>query len=165
MSKSIVKITFLLVTAVLAALALVVVGVGAVSQNTNSSTTMTETQNTNSSTSNTQDTDGGVNEDLTGNYTGRVTMSGAHEMSGDATLNISGNTFTLEAGGMTHSGRIYAINTRRYVGAALYFNDMTDSVSQTPLAYSVRVRRGRTFSMTPVPGSRNRLNFTGRAAS
>jgi hypothetical protein len=111
----------------------------------------------------TQNTGGGTNEDLTGTYAGRIRMSGGHEMNADGTVTITGNTFTMEAEGMTHNGRIYAVNTRRYIGAALIFEDLTDPVTQTPLACSVRVRTGGTrFSATPVPGSRNRCWFTGR---
>lgn len=113
----------------------------------------------------TQDTSGGTQEDLSGAFTGRVTMTGGHEMSGAATLTITGNTFTLESEGMTHSGRIYAINTRRYIGAALIFTDLTDPATNTPLAVSVRARRtGNRLSLTPVPGARNRMTFNGRSS-
>ncbi|HEX5706569.1 MAG TPA: hypothetical protein VFX96_04705 [Pyrinomonadaceae bacterium] len=114
-----------------------------------------------------QDTGGGVQEDLSGTFTGRLMMTGGHEMSSnEATLTITGNTFSLTAEGMTHSGRIYAVNTRRYIGAALIFDDMTDPATNTPLACSVRVRRaGNRLSMTPVPGARNRLTFNGRSSS
>lgn len=112
-----------------------------------------------------QNPSGGTQEDLSGTYTGRVTMTGGHEMSGDGTLTITGNTFTLEAGGTTHSGRIYAINTRRYIGVALYFTDIMDAATNTPLAASVRARRqGNSFSLTPIPGTRNRLTFRGRSS-
>ncbi len=112
-----------------------------------------------------QDTSGGTQEDLSGAYTGRLTMTGGHEMSGEATLTITGNTFTLEAGGMTHSGRVYAINTRRYVGAAFIFSDIDDPATKTPLAISVRARRtGNRLSLTPVPGARNRMTFNGRSS-
>ncbi|HYN84986.1 MAG TPA: hypothetical protein VER32_07025 [Pyrinomonadaceae bacterium] len=114
----------------------------------------------------TQDTGGGAQEDLSATCTGRLTMTGGHEMSSnDATITITGNTFTLTADGMTHSGRIYAVNTRRYIGAALIFTDLTDPVTNTPLACSVRVRRtGTRLSATPVPGARNRLTFNGRCS-
>lgn len=113
-----------------------------------------------------QDTGGGTQEDLSGTYTGRLTMTGGHDMSSnEATLTITGNTFSLSADGMTHAGRIYAVNTRRYIGAALIFDDITDPVTNTPLACSVRVRRtSRGITMTPVPGARNRLTFNGRSS-
>ena len=112
-----------------------------------------------------QNTGGGAQEDLSGTYAGALRMTGGHEMSGQATLTVTGNTFTLTMEGMNHAGRIYAINTRRYVGAALYFDDLTDSVSNTPLACSVRARRsGNRLRLEPVPGSRNRLTFNGRSS-
>lgn len=134
---------------------------GAMTENTNTSDA-TGAQDT--GTADTQNTGGGMNEDLSGTYTGRVRMTGGHEMAGEGTLTITGNTFTLASEGMTHNGRIYAVNTRRYIGAALIFEDVTDPATQTPLACSVRVRTGRTFSMTPVPGSRNKFTFTGRSS-
>lgn len=136
--------------------------------NENTSDTMPATDTTgaqDTGASSAQSTGGGTNEDLSGTFTGRITMTGGHEMSGAATFTITGNTFTLESEGMTHSGRIFAVNTRRYIGAALFFTDLPDSATNTPLACSVRVRRrGNSISMTPVPGSRNRLTFTGRSS-
>jgi hypothetical protein len=113
-----------------------------------------------------QDTGGGTQEDLSATCTGRLTMTGGHEMSSnEATLTITGATFTLAAEGMNHAGRIYAVNTRRYVGAALIFDDLTDPVTNTPLACSVRARRtGTRLTLTPVPGARNRLTFNGRCS-
>jgi hypothetical protein len=117
-----------------------------------------------------QETDTGVSSpgeaaDLSGTYAGRVRMAGGHEMSGQGTLTITGNTFTLEAEGMTHSGKIIAVTTRGYTGATLWFTDLSDPASNTPLACGVRVRRGRnTLTMTPVPGSRNRFWFNGRSS-
>ena len=132
---------------------------GAMTENTNTSEAM-PAQDTGMAA--TQNTGGGTNEDLTGTYAGRVRMSGGHEMNADGTVTITGNTFSIAAEGMTHNGRIYAVNTRRYIGAALIFEDLTDPVTNTPLACSVRVRTGPRFSATPVPGSRNRCWFTGR---
>jgi len=106
---------------------------------------------------------GGVDTDLSGTYTGQLTLSGGHEMSGDATLTITGNQFTLESGGMTHSGRVLGVTTRGYTGVTLYFTDVTDARSNTPLAVSVRARqRGGQLTLEPVPGARNVMRF-GRA--
>lgn len=116
-----------------------------------------------------QETDTGVNApgeatDLSGTYTGRIRMTGGHEMSGTGTLTITGNTFTLATEGMTHNGRIIAITTRGYTGATLWFTDITDPSSNTPVAAAVRVRKGRNnVTMTPAPGARTRLTFNGRA--
>ena len=108
----------------------------------------------------TTNTGGGEDADLSGTYTGRVTVSGGHEMSAQGTLTITGNTFTLEAEGMTHSGRIRAVTTRGYTGASLWFTDITDAASNTPLVATVRARKtGDRLTLSPVPGARNRLTF------
>jgi hypothetical protein len=157
-----VRLFLFLLVAASASAALVLADVVALSQNTNSSTTMPQETGMAAAQEN---TGGGVNEDLSGTYTGTVRMTGGHEMSGEGTLTITGNTFTLTVDTMNHSGRVYAINTRKYVGAAFYFTDVTDPISNTPLAASVRVRRrGNTFTLEPVPGARNRLSFRGRSS-
>ena len=111
-------------------------------------------------TTDTTNLGGGTDEDLSGTYTGNVTMTGGHEMSGPGTLTITGNSFTLESGGMTHNGRIRAVTTRGYTGASLWFTDITDTATNTPLVASVRARKsGDRLTLSPVPGARNRLTF------
>jgi hypothetical protein len=145
--------------------------VGALGQNANSSTTGDP-----AATTSVQDNDTGVNSpgtwaDMSGTWTGRVRMSGGHEMDSEATLTITSsgsgsNQFTLAGEGMSHTGRVIAITTRGYTGAAFIFDDITDPGSNTKLACSVRVRQSRnTLTLAPVPGARNRLNFVGRAGS
>jgi hypothetical protein len=161
MSKNSIKIVLGILAASLVVLAIVVVGPGTVAQNTNSSTTMSD-----SGTGQDDNTEGGVQESLAGTYVGRVTMTGSHEMSGPARLTLSGSTFRLELtdGGMSHEGRLFAVRTRGYTGAALYFTDMNDPRTNTPVAASVRIRqRGNSITVTPVPGAHNRLSFTGRS--
>jgi hypothetical protein len=103
----------------------------------------------------------GEQVDLSGTYTGRVTMTGGHDMSGDGTLTITGNTFTLAVDTMTHNGRVYAVTTRGYIGAAFYFPDITDSTTNTPVVANVRARKsGDRLTLTPAPGTRTRLTFT-----
>lgn len=103
----------------------------------------------------------GERADLSGTYTGRVVMTGGHEMSGEGTLTITGNTFTLAVDTMTHNGRVYAVITRGYIGAAFYFPDITDSTTNTPVVANVRARKsGERLTLTPVSGSRTRLTFT-----
>ena len=130
----------------------------------NVSTDANVSQDTGTTTDTSADTNtnlgGGSDEDLSGTYTGNVTMTGGHEMSGPGTLTITSNSFTLEAGGMTHNGRIRAVTTRGYTGATLWFTDITDAVSNTPLAADVRARKsGDRLTLSPVPGTRNRLTF------
>ena len=100
-------------------------------------------------------------EDLSGTYSGDLTMTGGHEMSGPATITISGNDVTLEGQGMTHKGRVTAVTTRGYTGATFYFPDIQDSATSTPLGISVRARHsGNSLTLTPLAGNRNGLSFT-----
>lgn len=102
----------------------------------------------------------GEQVDLSGTYTGRVTMAGGHDMSGEGTLTITGNTFTLAVDTMTHTGRVYAVTTRGYVGAAFYFTDIADATTNTPVVANVRARKsGERLTLTPAPGTRTRLTF------
>lgn len=105
----------------------------------------------------------GERVDLSGTYTGRVTTTGGHEMSGDAELTISGGTFTLTGEGMSHTGRFYAVLTRGATSAALYFSDIQDPATSTPVVFNVRARkRGDSLTLTPAPFTRNKLTFTPR---
>ncbi len=105
----------------------------------------------------------GERVDLSGTYTGRVTTTGGHEMSGDAELTINGNTFTLTGEGMTHNGRFYAVLTQGATSAALYFGDIEDPATKTPVAFNVRARKsGDRLTLTPAPFTKSRLTFTPR---
>jgi hypothetical protein len=121
-----------------------------------------------SGAANTQDDDSrgdlsGERVDLSGTYSGRVRTAGGHEMSGDAELTISGNTFTLTGEGMTHTGRFYAVLTRGATSAALYFSDIQDPATSTPVVFNVRARKsGERLTLTPAPNTKNRLTFTPR---
>lgn len=102
--------------------------------------------------------------DLSGTYTGPVRTTGGHEMSGEATLTITGNTFTLTGEGMNHNGRVYAVLTQGEVSAAFYFADISVGTPPTPLVFNVRARkRGDRLSLWPAPRTRDRMTFgTGR---
>ena len=159
MSKSIVKITAVLVPAILATLALVVVGAGAFSQNASSSTTMAETQATPTPGDSEVQTElaAGRETDLSGTYTGTVSYS-EHEMSGEGTLTISGNSYELTVGTMRHSGSFRAVTTRGYTGAAMELGP-TES-GQTPVYLSLRVcKRGDNLSLRSVPGESRQFSF------
>ncbi len=137
---------------------LVLADVGALGQNSNSSTTE------GAAARSTEDISG-EQVDLSGTYTGRVTTTGGHEMSGQATLTITGNTFTLESEGMTHSGRVYSVLTRGATSAAFYFSDVQDPSTNTPLVFNVRARKsGERLTLTPAPNTRNRMTFGTGAA-
>jgi hypothetical protein len=103
----------------------------------------------------------GEQVDLSGTYEGRVTTTGSHEMSGAATLTITGNSFTLTGEGMNHTGRVYAVLTRGETSAAFYFSDLTDSTTNTPVVFNVRARkRGDSLSLRPAPFTKNKMTFT-----
>jgi hypothetical protein len=103
----------------------------------------------------------GAQTDLSGTYTGHVMMSGGHDMDGDGTLTITGNTFQLESGGMTHAGRVYAVTTRGYTGASFYFPDIPNSATSTPVVANVRARKsGDRLWLMPVPGTQTKLMFS-----
>ena len=99
--------------------------------------------------------------DLSGTYTGHVKMSGGWDLDGDGTLTITGNTFQLESGGATHGGRVYAVTTRGYTGAAFYFTDLSDPATGTSVVANVRARKvGDRIWLTPVPSASSRLWFS-----
>jgi len=105
-------------------------------------------------------TAGDVQTDLSGTYTGKLKMTGSHEMEGDGTITITGNNVTIESGGMSHAGRIYAVTTRGYTGVTMSFADMQDTATNTVLIVMSRARkRGDRLTLTPVPGARNTLAF------
>ena len=142
-----------LLLAVAACASLVLADAGALGQNTNSSTTEDTTARSTGDVS-------GEQTDLSGTYTGQVTMTGGHEMSGSGTLTITGNSFTLAVDTMTHNGRVYAVTTRGYTGAAFYFTDIEDPATKTPVVANVRARKsGDRLTLQPVAGSSTRLTF------
>jgi len=149
------KLRFLVVllVAAFASASLALADVGALGQNSNSSTTAEESAQSTGDVS-------GEQTDLSGTYTGHVMMTGGHDMSGQGTLTITGNTFSLTVDTMTHNGRVYAVTTRGYTGAAFYFPDLTDPATNTPVVANVRARKsGDRLTLSPVPGSRTRLTF------
>src|SRR5438270_829988 len=97
---------------------------------------------------------GGEQTDLSGTYTGTINCLG---MSGDSTLTVNGNQFTL-SGASTGSGRITAVTTRGYTGATLRFDAAGGG---TPQSVSVRAKKsGDRLWLTPVPGEMNKCSFT-----
>jgi hypothetical protein len=108
----------------------------------------------------TSSTAGDTQTDLSGTYTGKLKMTGSHEMEGDGTITITGNNVVVEVGGMTHSGRIFAVTTRGYTGVTMAFQDMQDTATNTNLIVMARARkRGDRLTLTPVPGARNVIAF------
>lgn len=108
--------------------------------------------------------------DLSGTYTGRVNYPDGG-LTGEATLTITGNNFTLAAGSATQSGRITAVTTCNYTGATMMFGEITTpapgATPPPPLpAVSVRVRRsGDRISIASVPGEARAFSFNSGGAT
>lgn len=122
-------------------------------------------QNTNSSTATNAPQDRAVappseQVDLSGTYTGKLKLTGSHEMEGEGTISISGNDVTIEAAGMTHKGRVYAVTTRGYTGVTMYFPDVPDQATKAGLVVMARAKKkGDRLTLTPVPNARNIITF------
>lgn len=102
--------------------------------------------------------------DLSGTYTGRVNYPEA-DMSGQGTLTITGNNFTLTSGDKTQSGHITAVTTCNYTAVAMMFGDVTrpkpgEAAAPPPATISLRARKmGDRLSLTTVPGETRRFSF------
>ena len=108
--------------------------------------------------------------DLSGTYTGTINYADAG-LTGDATLTITGNNFTLTAGSATQSGRITAVTTCGYTGATMMFGDLTPPASSPnppPAlpAVSVRAKKvGDHMTLMTVPGEKRSFSFASAGAS
>jgi len=184
---------FVLGLAVVATTALVSAGLVASAQNTNSSTTMAPMAPTNTAAKKkprrhkakpaADAADAGTSAmampakksgrcdptqqeqtDLSGTYTGTVNYADAG-LTGDATLTVTGNNFSLTAGSTTQTGRITAVTTCGYTGATMMFGDLTPPTpSPNPPAalpaVSVRVKKvGDHVTIMTVPGERRSFSF------
>jgi hypothetical protein len=187
MSMKIVRLGSFLFAFVLAASAFcvdfTVLAGNSTSQNTNSSTTTAQNSNTGKTTSGrrrrqkraaattTAETSTSAAEstsmaateqtDLSGTYTGTFDCSDAGE-SGETTLTITGNQFTLTDG---KSGRIVASTTSGYTGVAMQFGELattpTAQPASPPLIVSMRAKKsGNRLTLTTVPGSTHVCSFT-----
>ena len=102
--------------------------------------------------------------DLSGTYSGKVNYPDAG-LTGDATLTITGNNFTLTAGSTTQSGRVTAETTCGYTGATMMFGDLTPPTpgpNPPPAlpAVSLRVRKmGDHVTLMTVPGEKRSFSF------
>jgi hypothetical protein len=180
-----ISVSFLvtLALAVFTSAAIVSADLGALAQNANSSGTEDSMQNENAApttrrgrrrgrrraaaaapadvASDTGAQSPGEQTDLSGTYSGNITVTGGAEMSGPGTLTITGNQFTIEAGGASHAGRVYAVTTRGYTGVSFYFSDATDSATSTPVVAMGRAKKsGDRLWITPVPGARTTIRLT-----
>lgn len=90
--------------------------------------------------------------DLSGTYTGKLKHGDEPEM--DATLTITGNNFSMNMGGDTHSGRIMAVTTCGYTAVSV----MPEGA---PHAHSLRAKKvGNSLTLMSVPGEPEKMMFT-----
>jgi hypothetical protein len=100
--------------------------------------------------------------DLSGTYEGTFNCPDAG-VSGETTLTITGNTFTLSDG---KSGRISAIQTRGYIGVAMQFGELVlasreNPTGTAPVIVSMRARKsGDRLVLSTVPNARQVCAFT-----
>jgi hypothetical protein len=104
--------------------------------------------------------------DLSGTYTGTLDCSDAG-VSGDTTLTITGNQFTLTDG---KTGRIVASTTHGYTGVAMQFGEATAATgtqaATVPTIVSMRAKKvGDRLTLMPVEGSGHVCSFKPAAAS
>ncbi|MGH9897596.1 MAG: hypothetical protein ACRD63_02220 [Pyrinomonadaceae bacterium] len=98
----------------------------------------------------------GEKADLSGTYTGKVDYPDAN-LSGDATLAIEGDKFTLTSGSDSKTGTISGVDTKNYVGAAMTFGD----VGSGGKTVSVRaIRKGNSLILKSVEGELQKFSFT-----
>ena len=130
---------------------------GSLSQNANSSTTIQDPTPTNAPAPDTS-----AQLDLSGEYTGTFNCPDAG-VSGEQTLTITGNTFTLSDG---KSGRISSSTTRGYTGVTMQFGELVlasrDNPTGTrPVIVSMRARKaGNRLTLSTVPNARQVCAFT-----
>lgn len=102
--------------------------------------------------------------DLSGTYTGKARHD--NNAAEDATLTITGNTFTMTSGSETHSGRITAVTTCGYTAVTMMMGDLTPPTpSPNPPAalpaMSLRAKKvGNSLTLTSVPGEPKKVWFS-----
>ena len=100
--------------------------------------------------------------DLSGTYTGK--MQHGDDVR-DATLTISGNSFTMTSGSDTHTGRITAVTTCGYTAVTIMHGDGgTSGPGKTPppnKVMSLRAKKvGESLTLISVPGEPEKVMFT-----
>jgi hypothetical protein len=90
--------------------------------------------------------------DLSGTYTGK--LKHGNDPVQDATLTITGNSFSGTMGGQTVSGRIVAVTTCGYTAVTIMHEGQ-------PRAMSLRAKKmGDNLMLTSVPGEPEQIMFT-----
>ncbi len=155
---------FVLGFAVVVGTALASAGLVVSAQNTNSSTTMAPANKAErkprkhkaaaatTMTSGRCDNTKQEQTDLSGTYTGKL-KHGDNPVT-DATLTVTGNTFTATSGSDTHTGKIVAVTTCGYTA-------VTMMMAGAPSAMSLRAKKvGDNLTLTSVPGEPQMVTFT-----
>jgi hypothetical protein len=103
--------------------------------------------------------------DLSGTYTGTANYSEGG-LSGEATLTITGNDFTITSGSTTQEGRVTAVTTCNYTGVTMMFGKPQTSAptgaQPAPLpAVSLRARKaGGGLTLESVGGESRQFSFS-----
>jgi hypothetical protein len=106
--------------------------------------------------------------DLSGTYTGTANYTEGG-LSGDATLTISGNHFTMTSGSTTQEGRVVAVTTCNYTAVTMMFGKEQVSAPTGPQpaplpAVSLRARKvGGGLNLESVGGESKQFSFNSAA--
>ncbi|MCA1567355.1 MAG: hypothetical protein LC803_17225 [Acidobacteria bacterium] len=136
---------------------------GDTSGNMNTSADMTGTQNTNMSGGGQGGSMPGMGTfgdvaDLSGTYTGTINYAEGG-MSGEASLTITSNTFTITAGSATASGTLSARSWPGYTALSMRFGDTLPATIISTRAW----HRGRNLRIQSVRGESRAFTFNGRS--
>jgi hypothetical protein len=105
-----------------------------------------------------------VQTDLSGTYTG-TTNYAEGGLSGDTTLTISGNKFTMTSGSTTQEGRVVAVTTCNYTAVTMMFGKEQVSAASGPQpaplpAVSLRAEKvGGGLSLQSTEGETRQFSF------
>jgi hypothetical protein len=111
-----------------------------------------------------------VQTDLSGTYTGTANYAEGG-LTGEATLTINGNDFTITSGSSTQEGRVTAVTTCNYTGVTMMFGKPQVSAAKgdqpAPLpAVSLRARKvGSGLILESVGGETRQFSFSSAGAS
>jgi hypothetical protein len=103
--------------------------------------------------------------DLSGTYTGTANYAEGG-LSGETTLTINGNNFTMTSGSTTQEGRVVAVTTCNYTAVTMMFGKEQTTAAKGPQppplpAVSLRARRvGSGLTLESVGGETRQFSFT-----
>lgn len=97
--------------------------------------------------------------DLSGTYTGTINYPDG-SMTGEATLTITGNTFTITAGSATANGTLSARSWPGYTALSMRFGETLPATIVSTRAW----HRGRSLRIQSVRGETRSFSFNGRSS-